>query len=147
MHGLRSSATDPEHRIQTTLSTAFLLPVSPHLAVYYYALITDLCKLSPGTVGPAVGKSIRKLYRLLEDSAGKDAGALDVETAKRFGEWFAVHMGNFGFSWVWKEWYVHQFITQEIRFDYIQQDSRSVVVAVPSTEEIHSESDRSRDQG
>ena len=31
---------------------------------------------------------------------------LDVEAAQRFAEWFAVHMSNFGFKWVWKEWYV-----------------------------------------
>lgn len=74
------------------------------MPVYYYALITDLCKLSPSTVGPAVGKSIRKLYRLLEDTGSVDDGALDVEVARRFVEWFAVHMSNFNFNWVWKEW-------------------------------------------
>ncbi|KAG9043672.1 hypothetical protein FS837_009258 [Tulasnella sp. UAMH 9824] len=90
--------------IETTLSMAFQLPISPHVPVYYYALITDLCKLSPSTVGPAVGKSIRKLYRLLEDQGSLDDGALDVEVARRFVEWFAVHMSNFSFNWVWKEW-------------------------------------------
>jgi nuclear cap-binding protein subunit 1 len=62
-------------------------------------LITELCKLSPSTVGPAVGKSIRKLYTFLGDG-------LDVEIAQRFSEWFAVHMSNFNFQWVWKEWFV-----------------------------------------
>ncbi|KAJ7727907.1 armadillo-type protein [Mycena metata] len=56
-----------------------------------------LCKLSPSTVGPAVGKSIRRLYGTLGEG-------LDVEVARRFAEWFAVHMSNFGFQWVWKEW-------------------------------------------
>ncbi|KAG8935874.1 hypothetical protein FRC02_005873 [Tulasnella sp. 418] len=83
--------------IETILSTTFLLPVSPHLGAYYYALITDLCKLSPQTVGPAVGKSIRRLYKFL-------GNGLDVEVAKRFAEWFAIHMSNFSFNWVWKEW-------------------------------------------
>ena len=55
--------------------------------------------MSPSTVGPAVGKSIRKLYNSLSEG-------LDVEAARRFAEWFAVHMSNFGFQWVWKEWYV-----------------------------------------
>ncbi|KAG8950908.1 hypothetical protein FRC04_006972 [Tulasnella sp. 424] len=90
--------------IETTLSLSFQLPIAPHVPVYYYALITDLCKLSPSTVGPAVGKSIRKLYRLLEDTGSVDDGALDVEVARRFVEWFAVHMSNFNFNWVWKEW-------------------------------------------
>ncbi|KAG8900835.1 hypothetical protein FRB99_005740 [Tulasnella sp. 403] len=90
--------------VESTLSTAFVLPIPPHLPIYYYALITELCKLSPSTVGPAVGKSIRKLYRLLDDPATLDSGALDVEVAKRVVEWFAVHMSNFAFNWVWKEW-------------------------------------------
>lgn len=77
----------------------FILPESPHKTIYYIALITELCKLSPQTVGPAVGKSIRRLYAYL-------AEGLDVEIGRRFAEWFSVHMSNFGFQWVWKEWYV-----------------------------------------
>ncbi|KII96021.1 hypothetical protein PLICRDRAFT_97224 [Plicaturopsis crispa FD-325 SS-3] len=83
--------------IETILGTFFLLPESPHKSIYYISLITELCKLSPSTVGPAVGKSIRKLYGMLPDG-------LDVEIARKFAEWFAVHMSNFGFQWVWKEW-------------------------------------------
>ncbi|KAH7924822.1 hypothetical protein BV22DRAFT_1105259 [Leucogyrophana mollusca] len=83
--------------IETILGCLFLLPESSHRSVYHIALITELCKLSPSTVGPAVGKSIRKLYGAL-------AEGLDVEVARRFAEWFAVHMSNFGFQWVWKEW-------------------------------------------
>ncbi|KAI0699826.1 cap binding protein 80-PB [Cytidiella melzeri] len=83
--------------IETVLGALLLLPEPSHKAVYYIALITELCKLSPGTVGPAVGKSIRKLYAFLADG-------LDVELACRFADWFAVHMSNFNFQWVWKEW-------------------------------------------
>lgn len=67
--------------------------------MYYIALITELCKLSPPTIGPAVGKSIRRVYGLLADG-------LDVEAAHRFADWFSVHMSNFNFQWVWKEWCV-----------------------------------------
>ncbi|PPQ68653.1 hypothetical protein CVT24_005384 [Panaeolus cyanescens] len=83
--------------IECVLGIYLLLPESPKKSIYYTALITELCKLSPSTVGPAVGKSIRKLYQLTSDG-------LDVESARRFAEWFAVHMSNFGFQWVWKEW-------------------------------------------
>jgi len=65
--------------------------------MYYYSLITEVCKLSAATVGPAVGKSIRKLYGMLGEG-------LDVEIVKRFSDWFAVHMSNFAYQWVWKEW-------------------------------------------
>ncbi|KAI0069247.1 cap binding protein 80-PB [Artomyces pyxidatus] len=83
--------------IETILGANFLLPEGAEKPVYYIALITELCKLSPQTVGPAVGKSIRKLYSYLGDG-------LDVEIGRRFAEWFSVHMSNFGFQWVWKEW-------------------------------------------
>ncbi|KAJ7666528.1 MIF4G like-domain-containing protein [Mycena rosella] len=83
--------------IENVLGAYFVLPESSHKSIYYIGLITELCKLSPSTVGPAVGKSIRKLYSTLGDG-------LDVEVARRFAEWFAVHMSNFGFQWVWKEW-------------------------------------------
>ncbi|KAJ7667559.1 armadillo-type protein [Mycena polygramma] len=74
--------------IENILGAFFILPESSHKSIYY---------IGPSTVGPAVGKSIRKLYSTLGEG-------LDVEVARRFAEWFAVHMSNFGFQWVWKEW-------------------------------------------
>lgn len=85
--------------LQTILGAFFILPESSQKSIYYMSVITELCKLSPSTVGPAVGKSIRKLYGYLSDG-------LDLDIARRFSEWFAVHMSNFGFQWVWKEWSV-----------------------------------------
>ncbi|PVF94764.1 hypothetical protein CPB86DRAFT_788751 [Serendipita vermifera] len=83
--------------METILSCLLCLPMPKHKPVYYHALITEICKLSASTAGPAVGKSIRKLYALLGEG-------LDVELAKRFSDWFAVHMSNFTYQWVWKEW-------------------------------------------
>ncbi|KAA1465941.1 hypothetical protein DENSPDRAFT_830650 [Dentipellis sp. KUC8613] len=83
--------------IETIVGAQLLVPDPPHKSIYYIALITELCKLSPSTVGPAVGKSIRRLYSHLHDG-------LDAELARRFAEWFSVHMSNFNFAWVWKEW-------------------------------------------
>jgi nuclear cap-binding protein subunit 1 len=76
--------------------------------MYHAALINELCKLSPQTVGPAVGKSFRRMYTLLasEDPVGEGAAGLDVGLAQLYAEWFALHMSNFGFAWVWKEWCV-----------------------------------------
>ncbi|KAG8833852.1 hypothetical protein FRC17_009969 [Serendipita sp. 399] len=85
--------------METILGGMVLLPRPKHKPVYYHALITEFAKLSAPTVGPAVGKSIRKIYALLGEG-------LDVEVARRFSEWFAVHMSNFGYQWVWKEWVV-----------------------------------------
>ena len=86
------------HAVKTILGAVFLLPETTHKPIYYFALITELCKLMPKSAGPAVGKSIRKIYALLADG-------LDVEVAQRFADWFSIHMSNFNFGWVWKEWY------------------------------------------
>ncbi|KAK7061285.1 nuclear cap-binding protein subunit 1 [Favolaschia claudopus] len=83
--------------IENILGGYLTLPETSHKPIYYISLITELCKLAPSTVGPAVGKSIRRLYSMLGEG-------LDVEVARRFAEWFAIHMSNFGFQWVWKEW-------------------------------------------
>lgn len=90
-------ATSDTHISQSILAKSFVLPRSTYKSIYYIALITELCKMQPQTTGPAVGKSIRKMYHLLSDG-------LDVEVARRFTDWFATHMSNFGFQWVWKEW-------------------------------------------
>jgi nuclear cap-binding protein subunit 1 len=85
--------------VDNVLGSMYALPDSRQKSMYYIALITELCKLSPSTVGPAVGKSIRKLYGLLGDG-------LDVEVGHKFADWFSAHMSNFNFQWVWKEWFV-----------------------------------------
>ncbi|KAF7331795.1 hypothetical protein MKEN_00059500 [Mycena kentingensis (nom. inval.)] len=83
--------------LEILLGMFFFLPEAPHKSVYYTTLVTELCKLAPSTGGPAVGKSIRKLYNQLGEG-------LDVDIARRFAEWFSAHMSNFNFGWVWKEW-------------------------------------------
>ncbi|KAG6877453.1 hypothetical protein C0993_007137 [Termitomyces sp. T159_Od127] len=77
--------------LEIILGSLLILPESSQRSIYYISLITELCKLSPSTVGPAVGKSIRKLYAALSEG-------LDVEAARRFAEWFSIHMSNFGFQ-------------------------------------------------
>ncbi|KAH9843775.1 MIF4G like-domain-containing protein [Rhodofomes roseus] len=127
--------------IEITLGSIFLLPESTYRSIYYIALITEICKLSPQTVGPAVGKSIRKLYTLLSDG-------LDVEVAHRFAEWFSVHMSNFGFAWVWKEWapdvslsarhpkrrFVRKALEYEIRLSYFDRILKTLPEAMQTPE-------------
>jgi nuclear cap-binding protein subunit 1 len=92
-------------------SYLFATPSPPHKAVYYQSLIGELCKISPQTVAPALGKCIRKLYAGLGsavDGAAADGPksklTLGPEQTRRFAEWFAVHLSNFGFHWRWPEW-------------------------------------------
>ncbi|KAF8313202.1 hypothetical protein DL93DRAFT_2114156 [Clavulina sp. PMI_390] len=96
------SLVDLEYMLEMTLlevllSELAILPTSSAPSIYYAAVISELCKLSAKSVGPAVGKSIRKFYSWIGEG-------LDVEIIRRFAEWFAVHMSNFGFNWVWHEW-------------------------------------------
>jgi nuclear cap-binding protein subunit 1 len=86
--------------VNTLLGTMLTLPKSPSPLIHYGSVITELCKLSPNTVAPPVGRAVRRLFGMM----GSDG--LDVEVVGRVAEWFAVHLSNFGFQWMWKEWYV-----------------------------------------
>ena len=125
--------------VDNVLGSMFALPDSRQTSMYYIALITELCKLSPSTVGPAVGKSIRKLYGFLGDG-------LDVEVGHKFAEWFSVHMSNFNFQWVWKEWFVSAFHTCFVLFMGGFKDTRSPTLISKSKAHIYEESSRIRDQ-
>lgn len=119
--------------VDNILGSMFAIPDSRQRSMYYIALITELCKLSPPTVGPAVGKSIRKLYGFLGDG-------LDVEVGHRFADWFSVHMSNFNFQWVWKEWipdlqlssqnprraFMRKAVEYEIRLAYYDRIARTL---------------------
>lgn len=84
--------------VGTILSTLFTLPNTPQKPIYYGSVVTELCKLSPNTVAPPVGRAVRKVFTHL----GQDG--LDVEIARRCADWFSAHLSNFGFQWMWKEW-------------------------------------------
>ena len=92
------------------LSQMLATPSSPQRSIYYYSLITELCKLSPSTVAPALGKCIRKLYAglgLSDAEAGPEAVVLGPEGIRRYSDWMATHLSNFGFHWRWPEWCVY----------------------------------------
>lgn len=98
--------------MDTVLAQLCATPASPHKAVYYHSLVTELCKVSPQTVAPALGKCIRKLYAGLgadmnaEGQFDEGVIVLGAEGARRFADWFGVHLSNFGFHWRWPEWWV-----------------------------------------
>lgn len=70
--------------------------------------MTELCRLSPQTIAPSLGKSVRKLYASLGNDHGLGGRVgqplLDPSGIKRFADWFAVHLSNFGFMWGWGDW-------------------------------------------
>lgn len=83
--------------VSNIIATIIRLPSPPHLTLYYTSLLIELCKFSPSTVAPPVGKTARKFYAALDEG-------MDVECARRFADWLSVHLSNFGFQWLWKDW-------------------------------------------
>lgn len=84
--------------VNSVLAGLFSLNPLPFRPIYYGSVITELCKLSPTTVAPPVGRAVRKLFTYM------GADGLDLEISRRAAEWFAIHLSNFGFQWMWKEW-------------------------------------------
>jgi nuclear cap-binding protein subunit 1 len=62
------------------------------------SLLREVVTLSPSTVAPAMGKSVRRVYGAMR------TGRAEGEVIRRFADWFSVHLSNFGFQWGWKEW-------------------------------------------
>lgn len=97
-------------RSQTIFNAVLCVPAPPHPLAYYHSLLTELCRLSPQTIAPSLGKSVRKLYASLGNDSGSGgkigAPVLDPSGVKRFADWFAVHLSNFGFMWGWGDWLV-----------------------------------------
>ncbi|KAK4055782.1 Nuclear cap-binding protein subunit 1 [Microbotryomycetes sp. JL201] len=91
--------------VEAIFDSILSLPTQSLLPAYYHALLTELCRLSPSTVAPALGKCVRRVYKCLGEKSGSPGfPSLDAEGMRRFAEWFSVHLSNFGFQWPWKDW-------------------------------------------
>ncbi|POW21983.1 hypothetical protein PSHT_01767 [Puccinia striiformis] len=125
------------------LTSVFAIPTPPiRPAVYYHSLIVELCRLSPSTVAPALGKSVRRLYAGLGEIGNQDTFSirLEPEGIRRFSDWFGIHLSNFGFLWAWKDWtevcelpvshpkrvFVARVIELEIRLSYYDRIKETV---------------------
>ncbi|EGU12551.1 hypothetical protein RTG_01084 [Rhodotorula toruloides ATCC 204091] len=94
--------------VESILTSVLSLPAPPLTAMYYYSVLTELCRISPQTVAPSLGKSIRKLYAALgtdrEGSEESGGPVLDAEGVRRLADWFSIHLSNYGFMWGWNDW-------------------------------------------
>lgn len=98
--------------LQSILASLLSLP-SPKLpSAYYHSVLTELCRLSPQTVAPSLGKCVRKLYAGLGADVDDGFPVLEAEGVRRFAEWFATHLSNFGFMWGWADWFVRTFLLE-----------------------------------
>ncbi|SJX66508.1 related to 80 kDa nuclear cap binding protein [Sporisorium reilianum f. sp. reilianum] len=133
--------------VESILSTAFILPTPPRNPLYYTALLREIVTLTPATVAPSLGRTIRTFYNALSSPS------IDVETVHRFADWFAIHLSNFNFGWAWKEWipdttleathpkivFVKRIVELEIRLAYFDRVKQTLpdeiqAVAMPAEE-------------
>ncbi|KAJ3255331.1 Nuclear cap-binding protein subunit 1 [Boothiomyces macroporosus] len=89
--------------IEAIFQEMFRLPKCHERFVYYSTLIIDLCKESLDKIPSVLGRSIKLLFARLDSENG--IGGMDVECIKRFSDFFARHLSNFGYSWKWSEWF------------------------------------------
>ncbi|GAA5895142.1 hypothetical protein JCM6882_008291 [Rhodosporidiobolus microsporus] len=140
--------------VETIISSILSLP-SPSLPlVYYYSLLTELCRISPQTVAPALGKCVRKLYaglgtdaRAREEDGALGVPVLEAEGVRRFADWFSVHLSNYGFMWGWADWapdmdvsekhpkrvFVKRVIELEVRLSYFDRIKNTLPEALLDT--------------
>ncbi|KAK4056523.1 Nuclear cap-binding protein subunit 1 [Microbotryomycetes sp. JL221] len=91
--------------VEAIFDSILALPAQSLLPAYYHALLSELCRISPNTVAPSLGRGVRKIYKALGNPSGQPGEpTLDAEGIRRFSEWFSVHLSNFGFAWPWKDW-------------------------------------------
>ncbi|GAA5821849.1 hypothetical protein JCM11251_004742 [Rhodosporidiobolus azoricus] len=144
-----------ENIVVETIITSILSLPSPSLPlVYYYSLLTELCRISPQTVAPALGKCVRKLYaglgvnaRQKEEEGAIGTPVLEAEGIRRFADWFSVHLSNYGFMWGWADWapdmdvsdkhpkrvFVKRVIDLEVRLSYFDRIKGTIPEAMLDT--------------
>lgn len=85
--------------VSVILACVLRLPDPAHKVVYHTALIRELCLLEGAKIAPPLGLAVRNFYSSLDEG-------VDPELIRRFAEWFATHLSNFVFQWLWKDWQV-----------------------------------------
>jgi len=103
--------------VETILSQLFFVPQPPFCRVYYGLLFAELCKASSEFAPGILSRAILLLYSKLE--------TLDVECFFTFTEWFAHHLSNFEYRWVWSQWNtledkLHEDFIREVLFRCIR---------------------------
>ena len=71
----------------------FFLPYPPFRRIYYGLIFMELCKESREYMPGVLARAIHIIYDRLNE--------LDVECYIVFTEWFAHHLANFDYKWLW----------------------------------------------
>ncbi|KAJ9108107.1 hypothetical protein QFC19_002572 [Naganishia cerealis] len=121
----------PSTIISTILGILVRLPVASYKTIYLVALVRELCLIDRSGMAYPIGQAIRKLYARI-------GSGIDIEITKRLADWFSMHLSNFDFSWIWKEWaFMHRLIEMEIRLAYHDRIMESLPPAMQLIEDMH----------
>eukprot|EP01117_Protostelium_nocturnum_P005259 TRINITY_DN1911_c0_g2_i2.p1 TRINITY_DN1911_c0_g2~~TRINITY_DN1911_c0_g2_i2.p1 ORF type:complete len:832 (+),score=289.18 TRINITY_DN1911_c0_g2_i2:182-2677(+) len=105
--------------VETLFSQLFLLPQTPFVEVYYSVLIQEICNQHtsfPQILATAIDASFEKIEKL------------DVECIDRFAHWFAHHLSNFDYKWIWSSWdFVLDEKEESIRVFFIKQTLEKMI--------------------
>ncbi|KAJ9092035.1 hypothetical protein QFC21_007015 [Naganishia friedmannii] len=134
----------PSTIISIILGILVRLPIPSYKTIYLVALTRELCLIDRSGMAYPIGQAVRKLYTRI-------GSGIDIEITKRLADWFSIHLSNFDFSWIWKEWvpdmdlplthpkraFMHRLIEMEIRLAYHDRIMESLPPAMQLVEDMH----------
>eukprot|EP01083_Nonionella_stella_P019729 54762_1 len=82
--------------IEAIFSNLFHLPQTPCNIVFYGCVIVDMVKSQPKVIPKILGQAVCTIFERMDE--------LEIQCRDRFSEWFAFHLSNFGFKWIWPDW-------------------------------------------
>ena len=123
--------------VEAIFMELFRLPAATEKLVYYNTLIIDLCRESLDKIPSVLGRCIRSIFSKLDGSS--PVSGMDAECIKRFADFTAIHLSNFGFSWKFSDWeylldgestnqfvFVREVLEKCIRLSYYERIRNSV---------------------